>query len=395
MNETITPIGFQADAKVLRDAIARVTKAAPSRASVEILGGLRVESDGEGGDCIVISATDMALTLRERVPVEGLVHEGEAVILNAAKLHKGLATLDGQLTFTADADVLAVRNGTTTLRFPLGPVADYPASPFTREKSPEIAIDREAFLEAFERVAGAASREQSRPVLCGMKIEPADGRLWLIATDSYRLAVDSFECETGEFAPITVNAADLGKVVRLAAKSDRDTLYLCDTKEEPGGRRMFYVRDGERTSALRAIDGQFPNWRQLIPDQRPCSVELETAATVKAMSRMDKLAQRNAPVRLARAKDGILATIGDYDMRGVNAIESELAGTFTGEWLASDLGLNPGFFGQAVEAIGGETVRVHAINPLRPVLVTEPHVSASQGLIPERFVLVMPIRLAG
>lgn len=400
IGETTKPVGFSADAKVMHDAIARVAKAASNR-SVQVLGGIRIESDGEGGNAICIAATDMNLTLRERIPVDGLVPDGECVVLEAAKVLKGLATLDGQLAFSTDGEHFAVKNGTTKLRFPLGEIADYPKLPFGNERTVELAVDRAALLAAFERVGKAASKDQSRPVLCGVRIEPdtETDALRIIATDSYRLAADTVPHGGGEFVGMTVPAADLKTVLALAKKGDGPLFLSQEIEPVPRGggavetvAMRLYVRDFERMACLRRIDGQFPNWRQLVTAGFESSAVLDREKFGKALARMAKLASRNAPVRLEVAGSQFRTSYSEQDSLEVETI---LDAEIEGDWPSSALGANPEFLFEAVSAIDSERVRVHAINPLRPILVTaEEWPLQGEGWAPA-FHLVMPIRLAG
>jgi DNA polymerase III subunit beta len=384
---------FTADAKATAEAIGRVAKATSKRGGVEILTGVKVEPDG---DAVLVSATDMTLTIRERIPASRVAGDG-MVVLQAAKVLKGLGTMSGDLTWKEEGEeTVAIRNGSTTLRYGAGAIADFPVTkPSDENRTAEVAVDRAAFMEAFTKVAACASKDASRPVLGGVLIEPTDKGLVLVATDSYRLALETVEVEGAvELKPITVPAAALGTFLKLKGGP---LLFFSQETEQHGGDGdvavRLHVADGALSATLRYVQGQFPNWKQLMPPKFECTTRIAKADLVKALDRMVKLAVGHAPARMFVSGKGCSLSLYDGELRS-NAVETDLdCSQVFGEWFGNPLGFSPEFVLQAAKAVEGDDVYLHALNPLRPFVLSGNEWTDCE--VPERCTLVMPIRLSG
>jgi DNA polymerase-3 subunit beta len=374
---------FRASAAEILGVVSRVTRT--NKNAVEVLNGVHLALEGKE---LIVQGSDMSLILRERLPVTH-VGEGTRVVLKADKVLKGLRTLDGIVTFAGRKNVLAIRNGTTTLNYALGNVEDYPTLPVGPTDS-AVSCERKEFELTFGTVKAALGKDQSRPILCCVKLEMDPewkGRFRMTATDSYRLASDSCASTQAEFGEANVDGQDFAKALQFVGHglAKKVTLSRFD--------KWVVLSEGERSAWLRVIEGQFPNYRQLLPQSWEACIELNRREALKAFDRMSKLNEYNRPAKITWAADAVLATIGS-DIPDVNLVESRIEATATGAYeLGLPYGINPTFMYDALQSIGGEKVRFHYINPLRPCLITEPDWNHEGGGMPDRFYLVMPIRL--
>lgn len=375
---------FTAPAEDITGAIDRVSKV--GRSSISVLGGVHMALEGKE---LTVQMTDMSLVLREKIPVTR-AGEGTRVVLDAPKVLKGLRTLEGPITFKGTKDALAILNGTTTLRYAQGLVEDWPKLPDGPSGS-AVTCPTQEFGWTFDTIKDAIASDQTRPVLTGVYMETDEGRLRLVATDSYRLASDS--CSTNldsridTFPNTLVNGKDLATVLRFIGKSEEIT-FSHDVD------KWLVVTGGERVAYLRKIDGEFPNYRKLIPESWECTVQLDRRAALKAFDRMRKLSTDNRPAKLQEiGGNEMFVSIYDPDLGG-NLIETRIGATWRGNPESGfPFGINPGFMYDALQAIGFEHALMHTASPLRPTLLTAPDWNYTRDGMPDHFYLVMPIRL--
>ena len=359
------------DRDALSAGLGVVSRAASTRSSVQVLSGVLVQ--GREG-VVTLAATDLEVSLRARVAaaVEG---EGEVVV--PGKLLADLVRLLPEpmvvLTHDAGSGIVTVRSGSHTSRLSVFAAEDFPRLPETEVAAQTIST--RALLETVEKVSRAASRDESRPVLTGILVRFEDSRLVMAATDSYRLAVKETPlAEAGPALDAIIPARALQEVVRLAGAAEEVRLGVHENHV------VFGVGDVWLTS--RRIDGQFPNYRQLLPESFEAEAIIPRSAMLEVVRRAAVLAQRSTPLRL-RFSEGELAV--SAQTQDVGEAHETLAIEYSGEPL--EIGFNPDFLREGLEAVGTENVQLKLINPLRPGLIASP----DEGF----WYLIMPIRLAG
>jgi DNA polymerase-3 subunit beta len=230
-------------------------------------------------------------------------------------------------------------------------------------------------LGTIEKVARAASRDESRPVLTGILVRFAGNTLTMAATDSYRLAVKETGLEeSGPDLDAIIPARALQELARLAAGTEYVQLGVHEN-------HVIFGAAGTWLTSRR-IDGQFPNYEQLLPETFEAVVTTARDPLLNVIRRAGVLAQRNTPLRLRFAEGELSVTAQTQD---VGEAHESLPVEYAGEPL--EIGFNPEFLRDGLEAIAGENVQVKLINPLRPGLLASPDESF--------WYLIMPIRLAG
>lgn len=359
------------DRDTLSASLGVVSRATSTRGAVQVLGGVLVR--GREGS-LTLAATDLEVSLRATLAaaVEG---EGEVVV--PGKLFADLVRLlpDPFVTLAHDSGsgVVTVRSGSHTSRLSVFAADDFPRLPDTEVAAQRVSAA--ALLETVEKVGRAASRDESRPVLTGILVRFEGSRLVMAATDSYRLAVKETPlAEAGPELDAIIPARALQEVVRLAAGAEEVRLGVHENHV------VFGLGDVWLTS--RRIDGQFPNYQQLLPETFEAEATIPRAAMLDVVRRAAVLAQRSTPLRL-RFSEGELAV--SAQTQDVGEAHETLAIEYAGEPL--EIGFNPEFLREGLEAVGTESVQLKLINPLRPGLITSP----DEGF----WYLIMPIRLAG
>ncbi|HYH89558.1 MAG TPA: DNA polymerase III subunit beta, partial [Solirubrobacteraceae bacterium] len=330
-----------------------------------------------GADGIELRATDMEIGLR--VPLAGEVVREGAVVLPARLLVDVIRSLPGDSVSlelrSAEQDVEIVAGAATfhirTLR-----LEDFPPFP-EPDQDGRVLVPAAAFVATVAKVARSASRDETRPVLTGILVSATGDELRMVATDSYRLSVKETTLESplaGAFEA-NVPARALQELSRIVGSAEEDQLSVAVRTNQ-----VIFEAGGVVLSS-RLIDGQFPNHRQLLPDAFEHELQLASGEITDVVRRISLLAQKNAPLRLAFSEGELTVSARTPD---VGEARETLPVPFQGEPL--EIGFNPEFLRDGLEAIDSGDVLLRLISPLRPGLI-----EAADG---SGFVyLLMPIRL--
>jgi DNA polymerase III subunit beta len=351
-----------------------VSRAVSTRAATQALSGVLL-SAREGR--LTLTATDLDLGLQTTVGAE--VESEGAVLLPGrllAEVTRSLADPKVEIEAREAEHDVEIRSGSSSFHLRVLPAEDFPKLPTAGEED-GLTIPAKALEASIELVARAASRDDMRPVLTGVLVSAAGKEMTMVATDSYRLAVKRTELESELGGEIEANipARALRELSRiLAAEGVEQARIWLQTNQA-----VFEA--GSITLTTRLIEGQFPNFRQLLPESYEHDVRLPRPEFLDVARRVSQLAQRNAPLRLS-FQPGELTVAAETPDVG-DATET-MPAAFEGEPL--EIGFNPEFLKEGIESVAGDEVLLRLISPLRPGLL-EP----VEG---EDFrYLVMPIRL--
>src|SRR6185437_7688492 len=343
-----------------------------TRTTVQILAGILLDArDGK----LSLAATDMELSLRTTVEAnvesEGSVVVPGRLLLDIARL---LPETDVSLEHKLEEAVVEVRCGSASYRLHTYNAEDFPRLPETQGIELHE-VDRETLLETVSRVSRSASRDESRPVLTGVLMRFEPGKLVMAATDSYRLSVKETAIEgTVPELEAIVPARALQELARVAQAGERIELGVHENQ--------VIFSTGDALLTTRRIDGQFPNYKQLVPEAFDHELALPREELLDVVRRVAVMAQRNSPLRL-RFGDGELTV--SAQTQDVGEARESLPVSFNGEPL--EIGFNAEFLRDGIESVGGEQLRLKLISPLRPAVL--------QGEDDTFLYLIMPIRLAG
>jgi DNA polymerase III subunit beta len=361
-----------------RDALLRqlqtVSRVASTRSAIQALSGVQVVASSSGCE---LQATDMDVGLR--VPLEAEVARDGVVVLPARLLLDVVRLLpspEASLELRpAEQDVELV-SGNATFHIRTLRAEDFPPFP-QPEPDSAVTLPVEAFVSTALKVASSASRDETRPVLTGILVSASDRELRMVATDSYRLSVKETVLEAALPSGFEVNvpARALQELARVAAHVEDEQLRVSVRQNQ-----ILFELDGVVLSS-RLIDGQFPNYRQLLPETFEHELRLASAELTEVVRRISLLAQKNAPLRLAFAPGELTISAQTPDIG--EALES-LPVSFQGD--ALEIGFNPEFLRAGLEAIEEGDVVLKLISPLRPGLIESGDESRFRYLI-------MPIRL--
>ena len=348
-----------------------VARGLSSRGAVQVLTGILLEVVDER---LVLAATDMELSLRASLTGDVA---GDGAVVVPGRLLADLVRLlpDDRVTLAYEQGegVLAISSGSYASRVNVFSAEDFPRLPSL--DVPLHTVDAPVLLGTIEKVARAASRDESRPVLTGILVHFDGMKLVMAATDSYRLAVKETGLDAaGPELEAIIPARALQELTRLAAGAESVELGIHENHV------VFSAGDVWLTT--RRIDGQFPNYKQLLPESFEAELEIGREPFLEVVRRAAVLAQRNQPLRLGFAEGELTVSAQTQD---VGEAKESLPVEYAGE--ALEIGFNPDFLRDGLEAVSGDTVQLRLINPLRPAVISSPDESF--------WYLIMPIRLPG
>jgi DNA polymerase III subunit beta len=378
MIESNTIVGTGTGMKIVcrQDELAQklgvVSRAVSTRATVQILSGVLLRA--EGGR-LHLAATDMELSLRSSLEAQV---EGEGAVVVPGRLLVDLVRLlpSDDVTFEhrAEEGVVHVTCGPTSASLHTYAAEDFPRLP-DLDAVGTFTVDREALLQTVSRVARSSSRDESRPVLTGILVRFEQGKLVMAATDSYRLSVKE--------TPLEGDAPELEAIIPARALAELGRIAQAGETIELGvheNQVVFAAEDVWLTT--RRIDGQFPNYKQLLPESFEHDVTVPRAELLDVVRRVAVMAQRNSPLRLRFAEGELTVSAQTQD---VGEARESLPVQFSGEPL--EIGFNAEFLREGIESVTEDEIQVRLISPLRPGLIT------AEG--DDFWYLIMPIRLAG
>jgi len=365
---------FSASRDVLLAQLQTVTRAVSTRSAIQALSGVKVSTtDGR----LELQATDMEIGLRVTLDAD-VGQDGTVVVPGRLFLDVVRSLPGGTVEFAARAAEQDVELVSSAARFHIRTLRGEDFPPFPSVEAAEaVSVPAPEFVATVNQVARAASRDETRPILTGILVSAAERELRMVATDSYRLSVKATALEEplqGSFEA-NVPARALQELARIAQQADATELRV-------GVRENQIVFEAAGTTLTsRLIDGQFPNYRQLLPDAYDHELRLATGEIADIARRVSLMALKNAPLRLAFREGELTVSAQTPD---VGEASESLPVPFQGE--PFEIGFNPEFLRDGLDSVGADEVVLKLISPLRPGLI---EAGDDSGFL----YLIMPIRL--
>lgn len=372
---------FRVERDALADAVAWAARTLPSRPSLPILAGLLIEADTSG---LVISSFDYETSSRVEVGAD-VNQPGRALVSGRLLADIGRSLPAQPVTVTLDGTRVAVVCGKSSFTLPTFPVEDYPALPAMPSSSGTIPGD--VFASAVAQVAVAAGRDDTLPTLTGIRIEVEGAMITLAATDRYRLAMREFSWSPST-PSLSVNALVPARTLAETAKSlaGADTVNV--SLAEGGEGLMGFEGEGRRTTT-RLLDGEFPKYRSLLPNETLSEATVNTGALIESVKRVALVAERNTPVRLTFSDGEVVLTAGTFDeAQATESVECALQGD------GLEIAFNPQYLLDGLGALDAGFTRLAFTQSTRPAVLSGVDEVDGQTSADYRY-LLMPVRLAG
>jgi DNA polymerase III subunit beta len=373
----------------LADAVAWVARSLPSRPPVPVLGGILLDagsSDAGSSDALTISGFDYEVSAT--VGVAATIADGGRTLVSGRLLADITRSLPAQpVEIMVDGARVSITCGSAKFSLPTMPVEDYPQLPAMPPHAGELA--GEVFGLAVSQVAVAAGKDDTLPMLTGVRVEIDGETLTLVATDRFRLAMREFTWTPGD---TMANSGELAVLVPArtladAAKSLGTAGATVEVALAPGDGLIGLSGSGRRTTS-RLLDTEFPRYRQLLPSEQTATAIIEVAPLVEAIKRVSLVAERGTQVRLEFGESGLRLSAGGDDE---GSAEEDLGVDYNGDPVT--IAFNPSFLQEGLSALHSDRAELSFTTPSRPALIKP--VGEDGTVVPGYLHLLMPVRLPG
>ena len=361
---------FRCEREILAEALSTAGRAATSRTgTLPVLSGVRL--DVAGGE-LTVTGTDLELTIRLTVPVHS-DQDGSAVV--PARLISDIvrALPAGAVEISLGDDEMEISAGRSQFSVRPLSLSDYPAQ--VEPEAEPVTLQSSEVADALRQVVRAASTDDARAVLTGVLIAADDEGLKMVATDSYRLAVRDLPQSSmlGSGQKVLVPGRALAELQRILSGDSELTVRL--------GAREAVFESGETRLTTRLIEGEYPNYRNLLPSAYPNLLTVGREALLEALRRVKILAQDSTPVRLTLAGDTLQLTAITQDVG--NAHEEIDAGYDGAEMTVA---FNPDYLASGIDAVEGDEITLATMDPMKPAVL--------RGVGHDEYLyLLMPVRV--
>jgi DNA polymerase-3 subunit beta len=377
------PVKIRVERDVLAEAVAWAARSLPARPPVPVLAGLLLKA--EDG---TLSLSGFDYEVSARVSVEADVEEDGTVLVSGRLLADICRALPNRpVEISTDGVRATVVCGSSRFTLHTLPVEEYPALP--EMPTATGTVPGEVFASAAAQVAIAAGRDDTLPVLTGVRIEIEGDRVTLASTDRYRFAVREFlwKPENPDASAVALVPA---KTLLDTAKSltSGDTVTLALSGSGKGEGLIGFEGAGRRTTT-RLLEGDLPKYRTLFPTEFNSVAVIETAPFVEAVKRVALVAERNTPVRLSFEQGVLILEAGSSDdAQAVERVDATLEGDDI------SIAFNPTFLLDGLSAIDSPAAQLSFTTSTKPALLSgRPAVDAEAD---EAYkYLIMPVRLSG
>lgn len=386
---------FRVAREVLADAVAWTARSLPPRPSVPVLAGILLEAEGSS---LAVSGFDYEVSARAEVDV-ATTESGRVLVPGRLLAEITRALPPHPVELTAEGPRLSISCGNARFSLPTLPAEDYPSLP-TMPSSAGI-VDSDVFAEAVSQVAVAAGRDDTLPMLTGVRLEIEDDLITLAATDRYRLAVREFGWRPespGTSAAVLVPARTLADAAKTLAGGPEIVLSLASGGSGGSGEGILGLSGKDRQTTTRLLDAEFVKYRAIMPNESHAHALLPVHLFTDAAKRVALVAERGTPLRCEFTPGQVTLRAGGTDDEG--QAEERCDVEFDGEPLT--IGFNPTFLLDGLASVHTERARMDFVSPLKPAVLSgvenpsgdEQPAGPAQRPGSYRY-LIMPVRLPG
>lgn len=389
----VTDLKFRLVREDFADAVAWVARTLPNRPTVPVLAGVLLTGSDDG---LTVSGFDYEVSAEVRLAAE-IASPGTVLVSGRLLSDITRALPDKPVDVQVEGTRVSLTCGSVRFSLPTMAVEDYPTLPVLPEETG--ALSAELFAEAISQVAVAAGRDDTLPMLTGIRVEISGESVVLAATDRFRLAVREL---TWSAAGPDVEAAVLvpAKTLAEAAKTGADGAEVhlsLGSGPAVGKEGLLGISGNGKRSTTRLLDAEFPKFRQLLPTEHTAVASIAVAELTEAIKRVALVADRGAQVRMEFSGDVLRLSAGADD---VGRAEEDVAVDFAGEPLT--IAFNPTYLTDGLGSLHSERVSFGFTTPSRPAVLRpasddpQPTDSGPFPAVSTDYVyLLMPVRLPG
>jgi DNA polymerase-3 subunit beta len=389
----LTDLKFRLDRDDFADAVAWVAKNLPIRPTAPVLAGVLLAGSGTG---LTVSGFDYEVSAEVGLAAE-IASSGNVLVSGRLLSDITRALPAKPVDVHVDGTRVLLTCGNARFSLPTMAVEDYPVLPTLPDETGVMPAD--LFAEAIGQVAIAAGRDDTLPMLTGIRVEISGDTVVLAATDRFRLAVRelTWSASVKTEAAVLVPAKTLAEVAK-AGGDDSEVHLALGTGSAVGREGLLGISSAGKRSTTRLLDAEFPKFRQLLPTEHSAVATMDVAELTDAIKRVALVAGRAAQIRMQLAEGTLRLSAGAED---VGRAEENLAADFAGEPLI--IAFNPVYLTDGLGALHSERVALGFTDPKKPAVLQrardgDPRVHGAgpfPAISSEYVYLLMPVRLPG
>jgi DNA polymerase-3 subunit beta len=335
---------------------------------------------------LVLSSFDYEVSARVEVAAD-ITDPGVALVSGRLLADISRSLPARPVDLTTDGAKVVVTCGSSRFTLLTLPVEDYPALPEMPGASGSLRGD--VFAAAVSQVSVAAGRDDTLPVLTGVRLEIEGERITMAATDRYRLAVRDLAWtpeQSGLSAVALVPARTLSDTAKALATADKVTVALAGAT---GGEGLVGFEGGGRRTTSRLLDGEFPKYKSLLPSESASVATVETASLVESVRRVALVAERNTPIRLS-------FTAGELTLEAGTGDEAQASESLDAALDGDDISIafNPAYLLDGLGALDAPQAELRFTSSTRPAVLAGKETAEDTAGDDYRY-LLMPVRLSG
>ncbi|MDR3106982.1 MAG: DNA polymerase III subunit beta [Bifidobacteriaceae bacterium] len=349
---------FMVERDTFADAVGWVARALPTRPPSPVLSGVRVKATTDEGGKVTLASFDYEVSAKVEIGAD--VEEGGEILVSGRLLAEIAKLLPAKpVILQLDGSKAVVTCGSSTFTLLTMTIDDYPTLPALPAAAGGVEAGQ--FATAVGQVAIAATRDETLPLLTGVRMEIEGQNLTFLATDRYRLAIKELTWKP--------TSPDISRVALVRAKTLTEVARSFGHTEEvevsltaPGIADIIGFAAGGRETTSLLIDGEYPQVRKLLPDSFDVSAVLEVQPLIEAVRRVSLVAERNTPVQIAFADgEAVLNAGAGDDAQASEVLQADVTGPI-------NVAFNPHYLLEGLSVMAAPSVRLNMNSSTKPVL---------------------------
>ena len=373
---------FTVDQLALTEGVNWVSRSLSSRPIKTELLGIVIDATGNE---VILSGSDLETSSKANFSAD-ITTKGKVLVPGKLLAEISRSLPNKPITIALDGSRVLVTSGSAKFTLPTLSIEEYPNLPELPESTGVVASD--VFATAVSQVAIAAGRDDSLPTLTGVHVEINEDVVTLAATDRYRLAVREFTWSPT--APgVSTTALMRARTLADAAKSlvGSKEVSLSFAPSTSNDRLAGFAGDGKSMTS-RMLDGTFPPYRHLLPQEVTTTAVVEVAPFLESVRRVALVTDKTVPLRLEFTNGSLSLEAGaGEEAQATEAIDIKLDGD------AISIAFNPVFLAEGLQAVGTPFVQISFTGSNKPAILMGKADRDGKAVENYRY-LLMPMRYA-
>ena len=366
----------------LVDVVNWVSRSLSTRPIQTALLGIMIEADGNK---LVLSGSDLETASRATTEAE-VATSGKVLVPGKLLADISRSLPNKPVTIQLDGTRVLVNAGSAKFTLPLLPINEYPNLP----ELPETlgTIESEVFAQAVSQVATAAGKDDSLPSLTGVHVEVKGENITMAATDRYRLAVRELTFNPSKpntEAVALIRARTLVEATKTLINTKNVNISLAPSTSTD---RLAGFQTDTKSTTTRLLDGTFPPYRHLIPQESLTTTVIEVAPSLDAVRRVALVTDKTIPLKLTFTGNSVTLEAGGGDEAQANEVFDIQK---TGEDLS--IAFNPNYLLDGLHAISAPFAQI-SFNTSGKAAILMGKQSADGPTIENFRYLLMPTKFA-